>query len=191
MGVLGIGLTSGFLQPSKGSGTTKAAGNDTDIQFNNAGNFAGDDNLTWDKTSQSFSVTGKAGSTIALLEGPTETNGIEITDTDVVMIANETGAALTLESDSGIDVTTRTGGIQIGSNDSVTQLSIDTVTGNIAMGSTNPASIRLSAASMAFFDVVVPIAKPDVTGSKASGAALVSLLAAFVALGLITDSTTV
>jgi hypothetical protein len=35
-----------------------------------------------------------------------------------------------------------------------------------------------------------PVAKPTVTGSKASGAALTSLLAALVSVGLITDSTT-
>ncbi len=34
-----------------------------------------------------------------------------------------------------------------------------------------------------------PVAKQTVTGSKTSGAALISLLAALVALGLITDST--
>ena len=37
---------------------------------------------------------------------------------------------------------------------------------------------------------VTPVARPNVTGSRATGAALVSLLDALEALGWITDSTT-
>jgi hypothetical protein len=43
--------------------------------------------------------------------------------------------------------------------------------------------------SLGFFNAT-PVTVQNVTGSKASGAALVSLLGALVNLGLITDSTT-
>jgi len=46
------------------------------------------------------------------------------------------------------------------------------------------------ASKIGFFNVT-PITKPTVTGSRATGAALVSLLSKLSDLGLITDSTTV
>lgn len=48
---------------------------------------------------------------------------------------------------------------------------------------------RFTGANLGFFSATA-IAKPTVTGSKASGAALASLLTALSSLGLITDSTT-
>lgn len=48
---------------------------------------------------------------------------------------------------------------------------------------------KLSVGGNAGFNGTAPVAKPTVTGSKVSGAALVSLLAALVSYGLITDST--
>lgn len=48
--------------------------------------------------------------------------------------------------------------------------------------------VRANDTGLGFFNTA-PIARPDVTGSRATGAALVSLLAAGVALGLWTDST--
>jgi hypothetical protein len=50
-------------------------------------------------------------------------------------------------------------------------------------------SIRHLSSKFGFFSAT-PVTKPTVTGSKTAGAALVSLLAALVSLGLITDSTT-
>jgi hypothetical protein len=50
-------------------------------------------------------------------------------------------------------------------------------------------NIQLGAANIGFF-TTAPIAKPAVTGSRASGAALTSLLTELAALGLITNSTT-
>lgn len=48
--------------------------------------------------------------------------------------------------------------------------------------------LRLLAPKLSFFDVGGPVAKPTVSGSRASGAALTSLLTALASLGLITDS---
>jgi hypothetical protein len=57
-------------------------------------------------------------------------------------------------------------------------------------GSTGASAIGMSSNNLGFYGTF-PISKPDVNGSRATGAALVSLLSALASLGLITDSTTV
>ncbi len=64
-----------------------------------------------------------------------------------------------------------------------------TVAGTLTSTGAFVASSTLAVAGNAGFYGTAPVAKQAVTGSKATGAAWASLLAALVALGLVTDST--
>lgn len=63
----------------------------------------------------------------------------------------------------------------------------------VPIGATTPSTAKFSTLSVtgnAGFNNTAPISKPTVTGSKASNAALASLITALASYGLITDSTT-
>lgn len=58
--------------------TLSAAGSDTQVQFNDAGAFAGDANLTWDKTSQTLVVYGASAN--LQVTGTSPGANVQITD---------------------------------------------------------------------------------------------------------------
>lgn len=81
------------------------------------------------------------------------------------------------------------------SSDNMT-LTNETATGNLVLGANNLPTLTLDAAQDAKFrgsvgfNNTAPVAKPTITGARASNAALASLLTALAATGILTDSTT-
>lgn len=59
----------------------------------------------------------------------------------------------------------------------------------LSNGNDDGAVLGQSADKIGFYGKSTPVVKQTVTGSKGSNAALTSLMAALVALGLVTDST--
>lgn len=124
-----------------------------------------------------------AGSTgnIVLAAGPTTSNGVQLTPTAIVIGADESGATLTLEASD--DSTLRsTGGDTIIDGAGSVALQNSGVIALVTQESTGTPKIGFLGAN--------PTARITVTGSRASGAALQSLLTALATLGLITDGTT-
>lgn len=119
-----------------------------------------------------------------------------ISDTGHVLQSNTTGTVAIGPSGPGPQLKVQhLGGAfrSINLNHDDTNGTVSTSGGDLALApSSGLVSVagNLSVSGRVGFNGAGPIAKPTVTGSRASGAALVSLLAALASLGLITDSTT-
>lgn len=203
--IIGDGTQDNPLSATGGGGSGNPGGTDTAVQFNNAGSFGGDAAaFSWDDTAKQLEIISAAGG-VAVATGPTESNEFAIVPTEINLSSGETGSTISINTNDGdIDIDTNTGSINIvtqgdpgtveiaaqnsggdactltiGSDSFTLQLS-----GDVIQGINNSGTDELG------FFAATPISKPVVTGSRASGAALTSLLSRLAALGLITDSTT-
>lgn len=155
-------------------------GTNTAVQFNDSGTFGGTatdgtvPGISWDKTTGSLTVAGGTGGNTLISGGPSQLAafGIDNTGTPVhlAMVNEESGGDILIEADQAID---------IGSDNSTTSFS----------DSNDDPIVQITAAGGLGFYGATPIAQPQVTGSKGGNAALTSLIAQLVALGLITDGT--
>lgn len=117
------------------------------------------------------------------------------TSTDALVITATDGAKPTLTSAVGvgeITLKTGTGSIPVPTTKMIALASENATLVNAGTAVTlmigGTTRVSCDTTGLGFF-AATPVAKPTVTGSKVSGAALVSLLAQLVALGLITDGT--
>lgn len=147
----------------------------TAIQFNDAGAFGGDPNLTWDKTSGSFVAdSGGLGGTVSQLTDTLggQQNGLTITDTQTQLLANITGSLLNLFCDGNLSLTSFNGDITatVGTAKDILLLSGSTQSNAIGVsgdGGTNGASVTAnevggSVAIEADTDVLI---RPNVNGA--------------------------
>ena len=144
------------------------AGTNTAVQFNNNGAFGGNaNNFSYDDSTQSLQLeNGGASTIISFVGGATQSM-------DVTLNATSSPPALTVDN-------TETDGTLFLHSD-----------GNLTLESDSGAVIvQISGSgSLGFFGATGHV-KEAITGSKASNAALASLLTALAAYGLVTDSTT-
>lgn len=137
--------------------------------------------------------SGVAGLTIVAQSA----GGLTMTSNSGAMListAGATGPAETITINGSGTVTVEGGGIvQIGNSGTTTQVEGGTIsiaaTTDIGINASGTAQIELNGNNMGF-NGATPVAKPNVTGSKAGNAALTSLCTALANLGLITNSTT-
>ncbi|MCJ7557861.1 MAG: hypothetical protein MUP90_13230, partial [Gammaproteobacteria bacterium] len=112
-----------------GAGGGTPGGSDTQVQFNDAGAFAGDADLTWNKTTNVLGITGD----VNLSDGGTYTTTLQtITPTAARTISfpDATGT-VALVGGSANQITFNNAGAQAG----VLNSSVDNATGNITLGS--------------------------------------------------------
>jgi hypothetical protein len=159
-----------------------APGVNTEVLFNDAGLIAGDVNFTWDKTSNlliskgTLSATALTGADFVFLQagiiagnrvamgGPGSFLGDRID-----ILANDSAASL-------VNIFARGACFVSGST--------------LTMMFASATQINITATTMGFFNAA-GVTKPVVAGAKLPGdVVLASLLAALVALGLITDTST-
>lgn len=188
-----------------GGGGGSPGGTDTAVQFNNAGSFGGDATaFAWDDSTDSLTITGGADSTELITVGSGGNNVLEVSgdgaDNQIFIGANEASGFVAIESD--------TGGISVVSRGQINMGSFATDIGLLIECDGTPRvtsiEMRIGAApgatvldiggdetvpKIAFFGVPL-VARPTVTGSRASGAALASLLTTLASLGLLIDGTT-
>jgi len=142
-----------------------AAGSNKQIQFNDAGNLAGNPNLLWDKVANTFTVNGD--STL------TDTSGLNSVST----------------SATGINIFGFNGAISMLANGVAQNIGMSSLGGSVKMeDSTGAAIVEVTNDTKLGFYTATPIVKPTVSGSDI--AALGSLLTKLASLGLITNSTT-
>lgn len=182
-------------------------GTNTAIQFNDGGVFGGEATLgvapgmSWDKVAGELTIVGAPGGFQEILGGATASAGFQIDDTaspSRVSVANvEAAGVVEVNADGGINLETTgaaapisiasdAGPIHIESNTDLTLQSDTTSTKIVAGGGT---MIEVATPAQIGFFGSAPIARPTVTGSRASGAALASLLTELALLGLIVDGT--
>jgi hypothetical protein len=168
-----------FQVPSGGGGTPGGAG--TQVQFNDSGSFGGNANLTFDKSTGTFTVGPNGGNQLivtpgaqgaTLFSGASKFNYTSVTDTGFFVSAGEAGGTGTFAADAGMEFFLSSSG------------SMD------FFGSGNNITMSITADDKLGFFNAAPIVKPTVSGSKGANAALTSLITALKNLGLITDTTT-
>ena len=112
-----------------GGGSTSPGGSDTQVQFNDGGAFAGDADLTWNKTTNVLGITGD----VNLSDGGTYTTTLQtITPTAARTISfpDATGTVGLVGGSSGNLVVNQSGAYA-----GVANSSVDNATGNITLGS--------------------------------------------------------
>ena len=112
-----------------GGGSTSPGGSTTQVQFNDAGAFGGDADLTWNKTTNVMTVTGD----VNLSDGGTYTTTLQtITPTAARTISfpDATGTVGLVGGSSGNLVVNQSGAYA-----GVANSSVDNATGNITLGS--------------------------------------------------------
>lgn len=80
------------------------AGNDTDIQFNSSGAFAGDDRLVWAPVFPTFHVDVEAGGTAEIIGGDNGLNNVTVTGGSIQVAAGETGSTIAINADASTTV---------------------------------------------------------------------------------------
>lgn len=163
-------------------------GANTDVQFNNAGVLGGSADFTFDPAAKLLQVGGSthlssffvfidqaAGDLVLSTGTSTQPANSILIGTPGGFLGDNINIQAGLTANSEFLITANNIG-QINTGNTLSLSSASLVLG--ALGK-----------SVGFFGSI-GTAKPVVAGSKASGAALVSLLAALVGLGLITDNTT-
>ena len=114
---------------TSGGGSTSPGGSTTQVQFNDAGAFAGDADLTWNKTTNVLGITGD----VNLSDGGTYTTTLQtITPTAARTISfpNSTGTVGLVGGSSG-NLVVNQSGAYVG----VANSSVDNATGDITLGS--------------------------------------------------------
>lgn len=156
--------------------TTKVepGGGNTNIQFNDNQKFGGNTDFTWDNSTSSFFANTTKG-TLQLGAGPTSNMVVALQGGTVppsIIIENEEpGGPVTIEADSTLALYSDNGSVELQDGSQAKQIEV-----------THDSKIG-------FFGAV-PVARPTVTGSRSSGAALASLLTSLVSLGIIIDNST-
>jgi hypothetical protein len=162
---------------------TPPAGNPGDMQFNGTGVFANADAIAAGALAEldgSGDMTFLSPGVMSFLGNGSSLRFIANDTFDVggTTISLNAGGDTFIEVDSGVTPET---------------ITLDSDLGNtkIFIGKSNGLVISIggTGAQIGFFHAT-PVSKPTVTGSKGGNVALTSLIAAFVALGLITDTTT-
>jgi hypothetical protein len=122
-------FTGNLDEVSASGGSTSPGGSTTQVQFNDAGAFAGDADLTWNKTTNVLGITGD----VNLSDGGTYTTTLQtITPTAARTISfpDATGTVGLVGGSSG-NLTFNNAGAYAG----VANSSVDNATGNITLGS--------------------------------------------------------
>lgn len=95
--------------------------------------------------------------------------------------------ALKIGSDASTRIVANSTAIQAYTADITSALTINAGGGNVTIGSSSDTTLTLRSSALGFYSTTA-VAKPTVTGSRGSNAALTSLLTALASLGLITNS---
>jgi len=167
-----VDSTGASIFPSSGGGTPGGA--DKQIQFNDAGAFAGDAAMVFDKTAQTI-FFGPTGATSSFECNPSDGTG----EADFAL---QGSGVATLEVDDG----SHASNLQMTSQH--VNITNNDPTGQVELQASN--QVVLLAAKLGFFSTSTGVTKPAVTGSNVAGEAAASLIAGLAALGLVTDSTT-
>jgi hypothetical protein len=174
--IIAAAINAAGSPPAGASGT---------LQFNNAGAFGGIAASTYIEATPLVQFA-DPNLIFAVATGPTDANDFEVSPTGIIVTASESGATLTIGSDSDITIVSANGGYNA------------TAAGTISFGgsgvqfaSTGGGNTLGGVGDKVAFYGGSPIVKPAITGAKAGNTAVtLSLLAALDALGLVTDSTT-
>jgi hypothetical protein len=168
---------------------TAPAGPNTAIQYNKAGVFGGDANLTWDPVGQSFlAVIGKLDGTAGTftVRDPFTSSGIFYTSGPSPITQIATGGSFTV---SAAQISASAAPLNFaGTGTSVFQstTAVNILTPIAGTGLT----LQTTATRKLGFYGAAPIVQPSVTGTVISGTGLASLLAQLASLGVIANNTT-
>jgi hypothetical protein len=166
------------------AGTDAPGGADTAIQFSDGGIFGGQatdgsgapapQGMSWDKTTGQLTIVAAPGGFSEIVAGPTSGMALQFDNSpgnNVITIGNdETNGTVVLIADGLLSISSESASVQI-------QDQAD-----------NPMVEVGGTARLGFYGAST-ITKPTVTGAKGGNAALTSLIAQLVNLGLITDGT--